>query len=157
MKWSMPAYVRDGAILLMTSAFKAHAALSFWRGGEIGDGIAKAGAMGQFGKLTSVGDLPDNLDQLIAEAVEVAATKPALRKAKTTTKPALEPHPELVAALAKNPAAQATFDAFAPSHRRDYVEWVNEAKRDETRTKRIAQAVEWMAEGKKRHWRYENC
>lgn len=157
MKWSMPAYVRREAILLMTSAFKAHAALSFWRGGEIGDGSAKDGAMGQFGRLTSLADLPDNLDQLIAEAADLAASKPAQRKPKAVPKPALEPHPELVGALDKNPSAQATFDGFAPSNRREYVEWINDAKRDETRAKRIAQTIEWLSEGKKRNWRYENC
>jgi uncharacterized protein YdeI (YjbR/CyaY-like superfamily) len=50
-----------------------------------------------------------------------------------------------------------TFEGFAPSHRRDYLEWIVEAKQAATRAKRIEQAVEWMAQGKKRHWKYEKC
>ena len=64
---------------------------------------------------------------------------------------------DFAAALAKQPGAQAAFDAFAPSHRREYLEWITDAKREETRGKRIAQSVEWLAEGKKRNWKYENC
>jgi uncharacterized protein YdeI (YjbR/CyaY-like superfamily) len=63
----------------------------------------------------------------------------------------------LKAALAKNKKASATYDTFAPSCKREYVEWITEAKTDETRAKRVASAVAWMAEGKKRNWKYENC
>ena len=72
-------------------------------------------------------------------------------------KPPPKPSPDFAAAIAKNKQAKATFAAFAPSQQREYVEWIDEAKRAETRAKRIAQAVEWMAEGKKRHWKYESC
>jgi len=157
LKWSMPAYTKGGAILLITAAFKAHTALNFWRGGEIGDGKAKAGAMGQLGKIASLDDLPADLDELIVEAARLAESAPAPRKPKTAAKPPAELHPEFASALASNAAAKATLDGFAPGQRRDYVDWINEAKRDDTRAKRIAQAVEWLAEGKKRHWKYENC
>lgn len=154
-KWGMPAFTRGGAILLITAAFKAHAALNFWRGGEIGDGSAKAGAMGQLGKIASLADLPTDLDSLIAQAARLAASAPARRKSKAAPKPSPGPHPAFAEALAAVPTARSHFDAFAPSHRREYVEWVNSAKRDETRARRIATAIEWIAEGKKQNWRYE--
>ena len=159
MKWSAPGFTLDGKILLIMAAFKAHAALNFWRGQEIGDGSAKAGAMGQFGKLTSVEDLPsdDELDALIREAADLSKKAPAPRKAKHAPKPAPEMHPEFAGALAKEPKAEATLDAFPPSAQRDYFEWIGEAKQDATRQKRIATAIEWLSEGKRRHWKYQNC
>ena len=159
MKWSMPAYLVGGKIVLITSSFKAHAALNFWRGQEIGDGQPKAGAMGQFGRLTSVDDLPPDreLDALIREAAAIAKTAPAPRKAKHAPKPPPELHPDFAAALARAPKAKAALEAFPPSAQRDYFEWISEAKQDATRQKRIATAVEWLSEGKRRHWKYENC
>ncbi|MEO7503952.1 MAG: YdeI/OmpD-associated family protein [Sphingomicrobium sp.] len=154
-KWGMPAYTRGGAILLITAAFKAHAALNFWRGGEIGDGSAKAGAMGQLGKIASLDDLPADLDHLIVEAARLAALAPAPRKPKAAPKASADPHPAFAEALAANPGAQAHFDAFAPSHRREYIDWINSAKRDETRAKRIASALDWIGQGRKQNWRYE--
>lgn len=159
MKWSAPGFTVDGKILLMMAAFKQHAALNFWRGQELGDGQPKAGAMGQFGRLTSVEDLPSDkeLDALICEAAALAKTAPAPRKTKHAPKPAPEMHPEFAAALAKAPKAKAALDSFSMSAQREYLEWIAEAKRDETRQKRIADAVEWLSEGKKRNWRYETC
>ena len=158
-KWGMPAYTLDGKIIVMTPAFKAHAALNFWRGQEIGDGNAKAGAMGQFGKLASIDDLPPDsgLDRLIREAAEIAKTASAPRKPKHAPKPPPEIHPEFAAALNEAPKAKAAFEGFAPSHRREYLEWIGEAKRDQTRRKRIGTAIEWLSGGKKRNWQYEKC
>ena len=158
-KWGAPGFTVDRKILLIMAAFKQHAALNFWRGQEIGDGGPKSGAMGQFGKLTSVDDLPNDaeLDALIRQAAELAKTAPAPRKIKHGPKPPAELHPEFAAALAASPKAMATLEGFSPSGRREYVDWVAEAKQDATRTKRIATAVEWLSEGKKRHWKYENC
>ncbi len=159
LKWSAPAFTVDGKILLIMAAFKAHAAINFWRGEEIGDGAPKAGAMGQFGKLTKLSDLPSDaeLDALIAEAAALARTAPAPRKPKAVPKSAAELHPDFAAALDAHPTAKATLDGFAPSARRDYLEWIMDAKQDATRTKRIATAIEWLSEGKKRHWKYEKC
>jgi uncharacterized protein YdeI (YjbR/CyaY-like superfamily) len=159
MKWSAPSFTVDGKILLMMAAFKAHAAVNFWRGQEIGDGGPKAGAMGQFGKLTLVDDLPSDreLDVLIREAATLAKTAPAPRKTKHAPKPAPQMHPDFARALAGNAKAKAVLDGFSPSAQRDYLEWISEAKHDATRAKRIATAVEWLAEGKKRHWKYQNC
>ena len=159
MKWSAPGFTLDGKILLIMAAFKAHAALNFWRGQEIGGGSAKAGAMGQFGRLSSIDDLPPDaeLDALIREAAKLARSAPAPRKTKHEPKPAPELHPDFAAALAKAPAAKAVLDGFPPSAQRDYLEWISEAKQDATRRKRIDDAIQWLGEGKRRHWKYENC
>jgi len=159
MKWSAPSFTLNGKILIVMASFKAHAALNFWRGQEIGDGSAKAGAMGQFGKLTSVDDLPpdDELDLLIREAAALAATAPAPRKTKHEPKPAPTLHPDFASALEKAPAAKATLDGFPPGAQREYLEWIAGAKQEATRRKRIADAVQWLSEGKRRHWKYANC
>jgi uncharacterized protein YdeI (YjbR/CyaY-like superfamily) len=159
MKWSAPGFTLNGKILLMMAAFKQHAALNFWRGQEIGDGNPKAGAMGQFGRLTTMSDLPPDseLDALLREAAALAATAPAPRKTKHEPKPTPEMHPDFAAALAKSPKAKAVLDRFPPSAQRDYLEWISEAKQEATRAKRIATAVEWLEEGKRRHWKYQNC
>jgi uncharacterized protein YdeI (YjbR/CyaY-like superfamily) len=159
MKWSMPAYMVGGKILLITAAFKAHAALNFWRGQELRGDTANAEAMGQFGKLTSVADVPPDgeLDRLIKEAAKVAKNAPAPRKTKHAPKPPPQMHPDFAAALSKAPKAKAALDGFPPSAQRDYLEWISEAKQDATRHKRIATAIEWLSEGKRRNWKYENC
>jgi len=159
MKWSMPAYIVGGKILLITAAFKAHAALNFWRGQELRGDTANAEAMGQFGKLTSAADLPPDgeLDRLIREAAEVGKNAPAPRKTKHAPKPPPQMHPDFAAALSKAPKAKAALDGFPPSAQREYLEWISEAKQDATRHKRIATAVEWLSGGKRRNWKYENC
>ena len=160
LKWSMPHFLYKGQMLAGMAAFKAHATFGFWRAKEVlGETGAEREAMGQFGRLASVTDLPpdDVLHALIRKAMALtdAGGRPARPKA--APKPELETPPELESALSANSAARATFDGFPPSCRREYVEWVVEAKRPETRNKRIAQAVEWMADGKRRNWKYENC
>jgi uncharacterized protein YdeI (YjbR/CyaY-like superfamily) len=159
LKWSAPAFVLDGKILTITAAFKAHAALNFWRGQELRSDQASGDAMGQFGKLTSVSDLPpdDELDALIRQAADLARSSPPPRKPKHAPKPAPDMHPDFAAALEAAPKAKAMLESFPPSAQRDYLEWVSEAKQDGTRQKRIATAVEWLAEGKRRHWKYQNC
>ena len=158
-KWGAPAFLVDGKILLIMAAFKAHAALNFWRGQELSGGEAEGDAMGQFGKIATVGDLPSDaeLDRLIREAAALAKTAPAPRKVKHEPKAPAELHPEFAAALDSAPAAKATLDRFPPGARRDYLDWIAEAKQDATRQKRIATAIEWLSEGKKRHWKYEDC
>jgi uncharacterized protein YdeI (YjbR/CyaY-like superfamily) len=159
LKWSMPAYTLGEKIVLITAAFKAHMALNFWRGQELRGDAAEPDAMGQFGKLTSLSDLPPDkeLDALILKAAELASYAPAPRKTKHAPKPPPELHPEFAAALAKAPKAKAVLDGFPPSAQRDYFEWISEAKQPATRAKRIATAVEWLSEGKRRHWKYQNC
>ena len=159
LKWSAPSFTLSGKILLMMAAFKAHAAMNFWRGQELRGEKANADGMGQFGKLTSVADLPPDkeLEALIRKAAELTSAAPAPRKVKHAPKPPLELHPEFAAALKAAPKAKATLDGFPPSARRDYLEWVSEAKQDGTRQKRIATSIEWLSEGKRRHWKYQNC
>ena len=159
-KWGMPHFTYKGGMFAGMAAFKAHATFGFWRAKEVlGETGAERDAMGQFGRLASVADLPpeDVLHKLIRKAMALtdAGARPARPKA--APKPELETPPELETALSAHPAARATFDGFPPSCRREYVEWVVEAKRPETRDKRVAQAVDWMAEGKRRNWKYENC
>lgn len=160
MKWSMPTFVYAGGILAGMAAFKQHASFGFWRHAEVvGDDSPRDG-MGSYGKMTSLKDLPPKT-RLMADIKRAAALNAQGAKAPATRKAAPRPPPdtppELAAALAKNRKAKATFDAFPPSCKREYVEWIVEAKRQETRDKRLAQAVEWMAEGKRRNWKYENC
>lgn len=155
MKWSHPTYCKGGRILVGTAAFKAHAVVNFWRGQELGFDT-KDGAMGQLGKLTGVNDLPFDLDEMIAKAAELAGAPPP-RKAKHPPRAPIELHPEFAAALSKAPKAKEVLEAFPPSAQRDYFEWIAEAKQDSTRKKRIATAIEWLSEGKRRHWKYENC
>ena len=110
-------------------------------------------------KLTSLADLPpdDELDDLIQEAAALARTAPAPRKPKHEPKGPPTLHPDFAAALASAPKAKAALDGFPPSAQRDYLEWIGEAKQDSTRAKRIATAVEWLSEDKRRHWKYQNC
>ena len=159
MKWSMPAYLTGGKLLLITAAFKAHCALNFWRGQDLESRHDSVGAMGQFGKITSIDELPSDseLDRLIREAAELAASAPAPRKAKHAPKAAADMHPDFAAALDQAPAAKATLDGFPPGQRREYVDWIADAKQDATRAKRITTAVEWLSEGKRRNWKYERC
>jgi uncharacterized protein YdeI (YjbR/CyaY-like superfamily) len=156
MKWSHPTYLRNGKIVLGTAAFKEHAAVNFWRGQELGL-TRDASAMGQLGKLTSADDLPSNLDDLIARAAELSANASAPRKPRPASKARPHMHPEFAAALDKAPKAKAALGGFPPSAQREYLEWIAEAKQDATRQKRIATALEWLSEGKRRNWKYETC
>lgn len=154
-KWSHPTYSKGGKLILGTSAFKEHVSVHFWRGQELG--LASEGrTMGQLGRLTSVDELPADLDAIIARAAEMSEA-PARPKPKNPPKPMPDPHPDFAKALDNSPAAKAVFDAFAPSHRREYLEWISDAKQEATRQKRIATAIEWLSEGKRRNWKYENC
>ena len=159
-KWGMPHFLYRGRILAGMAAFKAHAAFNFHGGhAVVGETEAARGAMGQFGKLRTVEDLPppDALAALIRKAMAAAEIGESRRRPAGQAKPELETPPDLAAALDANPPARAAFDAFPPGCRREYVAWVVEAKRPETRARRIAQATEWIAEGKRRNWKYENC
>jgi uncharacterized protein YdeI (YjbR/CyaY-like superfamily) len=158
-KWGMPHFTVGGRILAGMGAFKAHVTFGFGMGKEVlGDAGAKGEAMGQFGRLTSIADLPGDeaLKAVVRRAADAAAAGPKPRP-KAAPKPESAVPEDLAAALAASPAAQATFDAFPPSCRREYIDWVLEAKRPETRARRLTQAVEWMAEGKRRNWKYEKC
>lgn len=161
MKWSSPSFEYAGGILCGMAAFKQHASFGFWKHAlVVGDDSPPVG-MGSYGKMASLKDLPSDKTLIahIRKAMklnEEGVKTPTVRKT-TTPKPPPEAPADLMAALKKNAKARATFDAFPPSHKRDYVEWITEAKRDETRQKRLAQTIEWLAEGKPRNWKYMNC
>lgn len=157
-KWGMPSFMHHG-ILCGMAAFKQHAAFGFWKGSRIVDPKTRKNyeAMGQFGRITARKDLPSDrtLVGYIRQAMKLnqsgeKAPRPAPRPKRPVVVPA-----DLRAALAKSPKARRTFDGFAPSHRREYVEWITGAKHEETRARRLAIAIEWMAEGKPQNWKYQ--
>ncbi|MDB5033592.1 MAG: hypothetical protein JWQ98_833 [Chlorobi bacterium] len=163
MKWSFPHFTYKGMLCSMAS-FKAHCAFSFWKGELLsemmGDDHSRE-AMGHLGRITALGDLPKDRVVLkyIKEAVKLnddGVKSPKRSKPKTGQRE-LDIPEYFSAALKKNKGAQTTFDAFNYSNKKEYVEWVTEAKSDATRDKRLATAVEWMAEGKVRHWKYQDC
>lgn len=154
-KWGMPFFTLRGKNLANMAAFKAHAAFGFWEG--LGVVSPKADeAMGHFGKITALDDLPAD-DELHALIRTVAKKLETLSQSKPSAKKIVQV-PQLPedfsAVLVANPAAQETYDAFAPGNKRDYIEWITDAKRQATREKRINQAVDWMAKGKDRNWKY---
>jgi uncharacterized protein YdeI (YjbR/CyaY-like superfamily) len=162
MKWSFPHYRHAGHILCGTAAFKAHCALGFWhqdlRASVAKDSHKFDAAMGQFGRIASLTALPNDKTMLryLRRAV-------ALAEAGTRARPVPKPRPalpvpaDLATALRKSKAASAAFEKLSPSHRHEYVEWITEAKRDETRRKRLATTLEWLADGKSRNWKYAKC
>jgi len=158
LKWSMPSFLYRGKILAGMAAFKGHATFGFWGHAEVAGDAAKGGGMGQFGRLNSVADLPppSDLQDMIAKVMERIDAGGTKRPKKPAKPPPAMPA-DLKAALAGNADAHATFSSFPPSAQKEYLEWITEAKRPETRAKRLAQAVDWMAEGKRRNWKYENC
>jgi uncharacterized protein YdeI (YjbR/CyaY-like superfamily) len=159
LRWSMPSFTYKGQILCQMAAFKAHAAFGFWRASDVTGLEEKASGMGQFGRLTSVSDLGDDsaLDSMIRKAAALIDSGTKAPRPVKHPKADIAMPDDLGTALAASPAAQASYDGFPPSARRDYLEWIVEAKRPETRAKRVAQAIGWMAEGKRRNWKYERC
>lgn len=149
-KWGMPHFMLGGKNLAGMAAFKAHAA--FVVHGE----DRQSEGMGSYGKIASLADLPDEraMRQRLADAADRLAAGPQPGQPRQP-KPEIAVPDDFLAALGDK--ARATFDAFAPSHRREYLAWITEAKRPETRARRIAQAAEWLAEGKKRNWKHEGC
>jgi len=157
LKWRMPTFMYHG-ILCGMAAFKEHVSFGFWKHAlVVGAGVPRDG-MGSFGKLTRVADLPSKtvLAGYIKKAMQLNAGGVKIPRGARKRAPLAAPA-DLLAALRKNRRAQDTFDAFSATNRREYIEWLLEAKREQTRAKRLAQAVEWMAQGKVRNWKYLNC
>lgn len=156
-KWGAPHFDYHGMMCSM-AAFKAHCAFGFWKASLVLDdnNPKSQEAAGHFGRITSVADLPPKKTMIgyIKKAMELneQAVRPK-RRPKHPKKPLKVP-PYLTAALKKNKKALTTFESFPPSHQREYVEWITEAKREETRERRLATALEWMAEGKAMNWKY---
>lgn len=159
-KWGSPFFEYKG-LLCGFAAFKAHCSLFFWRDIDLGDTFKKQAdpktGTGRVEKVTSLADLPK--DQVLVACVRSAVEQrdaPRAKK-KQVREPVKEvaPPADLKKALAPNDKAAAAFKALAPSHRREYISWVIEAKRPETRAKRIETAVAWLGEGKRLNWKYE--
>ena len=162
MKWSFPHFMHGG-ILCSMAAFKQHCTFGFWNGRKIlGKGRSAEGAHGQFGRITNIRDLPADgvLTGYIEEAVRLSESgyrKAAPARARAGVKKEIVVPPDLAAALRKNKKALASFDAFSYSHKKEYVEWITGAKREETRNQRLKTAVQWIAGAKPRYWKYANC
>ena len=159
LKWRMPTFMHHGMLAGM-AAFRQHCSFGFWKH-ELVVGKELAGSpqgMGQFGKVTKISELPSAsaLAAYIKRAMKLNEEGVKAPRA-TPKKRALTMPPDLAATLKKNRRAAAAFAAFSPTNQREYIEWLVEAKRDETRAKRLSQAIEWIAEGKPRNWKYMNC
>ena len=166
-KWSHPFFLLDGRLFASMSAFSAHCGFGFWqdaKGAALDLPAPKEKAMGQFGRIATLADLPSSpaLRSLIAEAARQArearvSPAPAGRPARKAPRAPLPLPDDFASALQGSAAARAAFDAFAPGQRREYIEWILEARQASTRERRIAQAVAWIAEGKERNWKYRAC
>jgi uncharacterized protein YdeI (YjbR/CyaY-like superfamily) len=164
-KWGMPFFVQQGIVLAHMAAFKNHCAFGFW-GPQMKKALAREGlhssdAMGTLGRITATKDLPPDQEMLgymhlAGELVESGQRKKSIeRPAKKKAKPPVKIPTALAAALKKNKTAAKTFEKFSESCRREYAVWIDEAKRSETRAKRVEQAVVWIAQGKSRNWKYQ--
>ena len=159
LKWSRPHFDYKGVMCGM-AAFKQHCVFGFWKEALILDSgkAAEKTAMGSFGCIKSLADLPSE-KTLVGYVKKAAALNDAGIKTPWRTKPKkrepLEVPDDFSAALKKNAKARKTFEDFPPSKRREYLEWVTEAKREETRRERLATSIKWLAEGKARHWKYQ--
>ncbi len=154
-RWGAPYFQYKESLLGGMAAFKAHCAFGFWHA-SMREGDKSLEGMGQFGKITAIGDLPSaaqftklarKAQRLVDEGVKATAPR--------TKKPPLAVPPDLAALLKKDAKARAAFQAFSESKRREYVDWINAAKREETRSQRLATTREWLAEGKSLMWKYE--
>jgi len=158
LKWSMPSFLYKGKILAGFAAFKAHATFGYWNDSMLSEDSKNRSAMGQFGRLASLDDLPDRATLIALTGQSMALIDSGAKPPRAAAKKAPFTVPQdLRAAIDGTPAAAATWESFPPSCQREYVEWVTEAKRDETRAKRLAQTIEWLAQGKRRNGKYENC
>jgi len=162
MKWRFPHFMYHGILCSMAS-FKKHCAFGFWKSALVfGEhGSDSNNAMGQFGRIESVDDLPSKaiLTGYVRKAMRlneegVSKAGPNAAGAKSARKNPLVIPNDLRSALRRNAAAHAAFTGFSPSQQRDYVEWLTEAKREETRKRRLETAIEWISEGKTRNWKY---
>jgi uncharacterized protein YdeI (YjbR/CyaY-like superfamily) len=157
-KWSMPAFDYRGPLVGM-AAFKAHCALAFWKASLMTTvpQDRRSDAMGQFGRFESIDDVPSEaaLVAMVKEAAALNDTGAKVPRRSRTPRPAPKPPSMLLAALKQQPKAFAAWQAFPPSHQREYIEWITEAKTDATRERRLATALVWISDGKGRNWKYE--
>lgn len=156
MKWSFPHFQHKGILCSMAS-FKAHCSFGFWKGSLL-NVPANGTPMSQFGRITTLDDLPGSKDlvRLVRQAAALNDDGVKIaRPRRTVPRPVAKAPVELQKALRANASARAAFEAFSPSHRREYIEWIMEAKREATRKKRIATTIEWLSAGRSLNWKYE--
>jgi len=155
-KWSVPAFEYKGPLCGM-AAFKAHCLMGFWKGAVLKTLPKDRGldAEGNFGRFESVDDVPSEaaLARAVSEAAKLNDLGVKVPRTVKAKKPLKAPA-YMLTAIKKNKKAQATYDAFSPSCKREYIEWITDAKTDATRNRRLETAVHWMAEGKIRNWKY---
>ena len=161
MKWSFPHFDYKGGMMCSMAAFKEHCAFSFWKASLMKDpkllnNAKSETAMGHLGRITSLKDLPADkiMISYIKEAIKLNDDKVKIVKVKPVEKAPLIIPEDINAALKKTKKAQTTFENFSYSNKKEYVQWITEAKSEVTRNKRLTQAVAWMAEGKIRNWKY---
>ncbi len=150
LKWGVPYFAVKGKNAVGMAAFKKHASVMVCSTETAG------GGMGNFGKLTSVDQLPAE-DELIVQFQESAVAVESAKTSRPKPREVPDEPVDLVAGIDNTEGARAVFDGFTDAQRRDYIEWILSAKRETTRAKRVTQAAEWIGEGKKRNWKYENC
>ena len=162
-KWGFPCFTFQNKIICSFSAYKNHCVFRFWQGASLEDSdgiLAKVGEteMGELSKIKKIEDLPDSevLAKYIREAIELSqkgsAKKPMTKEKKLTVDLKSVDLPEIFSSF---PNQAEKFDSFSPSHRKEYISWIYEAKTDETKLKRIKTMMEWLLEGKSRNWKYE--
>lgn len=159
-KWGFPHFEYKGVVCSF-AAFKQHCSFGFWKGSIMEDpqGILNAvgkTAMGHMGRITSLDDLPADkvLIQYIKKAIQLNEDNVKIVKAKPKLGAKVKVPAFFLTEIKKNKKALAAFEAFSNSHKKEYVEWIEEAKTDATREKRMETAIEWIAEGKVRNWKY---
>jgi uncharacterized protein YdeI (YjbR/CyaY-like superfamily) len=159
-KWSFPHFGYKGEMMCSMAAFKEHCAFNFWKQSLLDETAfpEEKTAMGSFGRITSLDDLPNEktLKKLIKDAMKLNDAGIKVKKTAAPKKELVVPD-VLLEALATNEKAAETFEKFPYSCRKEYIEWITEAKTEPTRDKRVATTIEWLAEGKRRNWKYENC
>ncbi len=163
MKWSFPHFDYKGSILCSMAAFKQHCAFGFWLGSLMKDPkkiltpVGERTAMGHLGQIKSVDDLPPVkiLIQYTKEAMKLIDGGAKLTKQSSPSSPKTIEVPDyFLKLLKKNKKALSTYESFSYTNKKDYVDWITEAKTEDTRSKRMANAIEWMEEGKIRNWKY---
>ncbi len=165
MKWSFPVFEYKGRILCNMAAFKKHCSFGFWLANSMSDPLkileAEEGrtGMGQLGKIQRLDDLPDDniLISYIHEAMQLTDSGAKLERRKADPKAEIVIPEDLQERMNQSPKARATFEKFSNSNKREYVEWINGAKTEPTRLKRLDTTIEWLEEGKVRNWKYLKC
>lgn len=161
MKWSFPHFDYKGEMMCSMAAFKQHCAFGFWKAslmkGKKTFSDKNKDAMGHLGKITGMSDLPSEKDMIsdIKEAMKLNEIGVKISKKPAAPKKEPEMPKEFRALLNKKKKALKTFEEFSPSHKREYLEWILEAKTDTTKNKRMLTAIEWLEEGKSRNWKYK--